>query len=325
MHASDPAAVGAAFHRLPSTGREANDALGALGIGETALLPLLSVVRASGGDFELWGKAEFSNPTGSVKDRTALAIVRAALSDGRLGNGRTLLDASSGNTAVAYARLGEELGFSVALLVPKNVNAERLARMRAFGATVVFTDPLEGTDGAQRSARQWVKSEPDRFFYADQYNNPANPFAHYSGTGPEIWRQSSGRLTHFVAGVGTGGTLSGAARFLREQRPNIGVIGVQPDAPLHGIGGLKHIATAIRPGTYDDSLIDRTIEVSTEDAQKTAARLSQQEGLRVGVSSGAAVFASLQVGRSTPGAVIVTILPDGGETTLADPPQERRA
>jgi len=281
-------------------------------------VPLGSIVADAGGGFELWAKAEQFNPTGSVKDRTARGIVLDALSDGRLESGRTLLDASSGNTAVAYAMLGARLGFPVELILPGNAHPSRIARVQAFGASVVLTDPTDGTDGAQREARRRAAAAPERYFYPDQYNNPSNPGAHYSTTGPEIWAQVAGRLTHFVAGVGTGGTISGASRFLREKNPHIWVVGVQPPGPIHGIEGLKHLPTALRPSTYDESLVDTTVRVETEDALAMQRRLVHEEGLGVGASAGAAVWAALEVGRSSPGAVVVTILPDAGHELAPD-------
>lgn len=262
--------------------------------------------------FELWGKAEFRNPSGSVKDRAAFGIVRSALLDGRLGGDTTLIDASSGNTAVAYAMLGARLGFPVEIYLPRNAAPDRQRRLRALGARVVLTDPSEGTDGAQRAARARSEAQPHRYFYADQYNNPANPGAHFSTTGPELWRQTEGRLTHLVAGVGTGGTISGTGRFLKQQAPTIRIVGVEPSGPIHGIEGLKHLPTALRPSTYDATIVDETIRVETEEAVVMAQRLAQEEGLNVGPSSGAAVFAALAVGAARPGAVVVAILPDSG-------------
>ena len=295
------------------TGRPLDDPMVAA-IGNTPLVPLPSIVRNAGGGFELWAKAEHLNPTGSVKDRAARGIVVDAIAAGRLGPGRTLLDASSGNTAVAYAMLGARLGFPVELVLPKNAHESRVARIREFGAQVIFTDPSEGTDGAQREARRRAAEEPERYFYPDQYNNASNPLAHYSSTAPEIWAQLAGRITHFVAGVGTGGTISGVSRFLKERNPAVRVIGVEPPGPIHGIEGLKHLPTALRPSTYDERLIDETRRVETEDALAMQLRLASEEGLSVGSSAGAAVWAAVEVGRSTPGSVIVTILPDGGHT-----------
>lgn len=280
-------------------------------MGGTPLLPLRRLSEVVRGEFELWAKAEFLNPTGSVKDRAALEIVRSAFAEGALGPGRVLLDASSGNTAVAYAMLGARLGFEVELCLPRNASPERVARIQGYGAEIVFTDPAEGTDGAQREARRRSFENPERYYYADQYHHPANPGAHYRHTGPEIWAQSSGRVTVFVAGVGTGGTISGTGRFLKEQRPGIRVVGVEPTGPIHGLEGLKHLPSALRPSTYDERVVDATVRVETEAAQEMQRRLASEEGLAVGVSSGAAVVAAIEVGRARPGAVIVTLLPDG--------------
>jgi S-sulfo-L-cysteine synthase (O-acetyl-L-serine-dependent) len=315
VYASDPAAVntaagsvrGASPERTPSASASSFPA-----VGETPLRRLSRLVAASGGSFELYAKLEFLNPSGSVKDRAAAHIVRTALANGALGNDRTLIDASSGNTAVAYAMLGAQLGFRVELCLPRNAHPERVVRIESFGARVVFTDPLEGTDGAQREARRRAAAEPERYYYPDQYNNPANPEAHYLYTGPEIWRQSEGRVTHFVAGVGTGGTISGTGRFLKERQPRLEVIGVEPSGPMHGLEGLKHLPTAMRPSTYDARVVDRTIRVETEAAQEVRRQIWEEEGLSVGLSAAAAVWASVEVGRASPKAHIVTILPDAG-------------
>ncbi|MFZ0892128.1 MAG: cysteine synthase family protein [Thermoplasmata archaeon] len=315
MYASDPAAVisapGALRNRASVRASVADSLLGS--IGKTPLLSLAGIASDAPSHFELWAKAEFLNPTGSVKDRAAVVMVRQAMADGRLTHNHTLIDASSGNTAVAYAMLGAQLGFSVELCLPRNVHPERLHRIRAYGARVVFTDPLDGTDGAQREARRRSLESPRRYFFPDQYNNPANPRAHYTTTGPEIWEQSHGRITHFVAGVGTGGTISGVARFLKEQRDAVRVIGVQPSGPIHGIEGLKHIPSALRPSTYDESLVDETIRVETDAARTMSRQLARDEGLLVGNSSGAAVWAAREIGLATPGAIVVTILPDRGD------------
>jgi len=317
MYASDPAPVS----RVPTVSGAVpsltDDPL-LSAVGRTPLLALQRVVEPGSG-FELWAKAEFRNPTGSVKDRAALEIVRLALRDGSLRPGRTLIDASSGNSAVAYSLLGARLGFAVEVCLPRNVSPDRLERIRRFGAAVVLTDPLEGTDGAQREARRRARAEPERYFYADQYNNPANPGAHYRTTGPEIWAQTSGRITHLVAGVGTGGTISGTGRYLKEQRAAISVIGVEPDGPLHGLEGLKHLPSAARPSTYDPRVVDATLRIPTEDAQAMQQRLAAEEGLTVGSSSAAAVLGAIQVGRVHPGSVVVTILPDAGHQRSASP------
>jgi S-sulfo-L-cysteine synthase (O-acetyl-L-serine-dependent) len=322
MYASDPAAVNTAAAPVPnpSNERAGTDRGSFPSVGDTPLRPLSRIVEDEGGGFELLAKLEFLNPTGSVKDRAAALIVQRGLSDGSLGGGRTLIDASSGNTAVSYAFLGARLGFPVELCLPRNAHPERLARIERYGARVVLTDPLDGTDGAQREARRRAAAEPDRYFYPDQYNNPANPEAHYRSTGPEIWQQSLGRVTHFVAGVGTGGTISGAGRFLKEQRPNLEVVGVEPAGPMHGLEGLKHLPTALRPSTYDARVVDRTIRVETEETAAMRLRLANEEGLSVGMSSAAAVLAAVQVGRGSPGAVVVTILPDAGHGTPGEDP-----
>ncbi len=314
MYASDPATVtgGASLGPGERAGAFRIDDPFVRTVGNTPLLPLSRL--ASGGGFELYAKAEFLNPTGSVKDRTALGIVRHALERGDLGRERTLLDASSGNTAVAYAMLGARIGFPVEIVLPRNAHPERVARILGYGARIIYTDPLEGTDGAQREAKRLAESEPGRYHYVDQYNNPANPGTHYATTGPEIWRQSGGRVTHFVAGVGTGGTISGTSRYLKERSPTLRTVGVEPAGPLHGLEGLKHLATALRPSTYDERLVDETVRVETEDAEAMRRRLATEEGLAVGASAAAAVVAALRVGAATPGAVVVTVLPDGGHS-----------
>ncbi|MGB6499963.1 MAG: cysteine synthase family protein [Thermoplasmata archaeon] len=313
MHASDPARLNATAPDLDPVIRERRpEDPFVRSIGNTPLLPLARISPRTVSGFELWGKAEFRNPSGSVKDRAALGIVLAALAEGQLGPGRALLDASSGNTGVAYAMLGARLGFSVELFLPRSVSPDRLYRIRAYGAAVVFTDPAEGTDGAQAAARAKFEEFPNRYFYADQYNNAANPHAHYSGTGPEIWRQSQGRITHLVAGVGTGGTITGAGRFLKEREPSIRVVGVEPAGPIHGLEGLKHLPTAVRPSTYDAMTVDETVRVETEEAITMSYRMGREEGLAVGPSAGAAVVAAQSVGASAPGSYVVVILPDGG-------------
>ncbi len=319
MRASDPARLTTSFGGAsPRASELLDDPLLAV-VGNTPLVPLRRLVARHGGAFELWGKLEATNPSGSVKDRAALAIVRAAIEAGDLGAGRTLVDASSGNTAVAYAMLGARLGFSVTLFVPRNASAERLARLSALGTSVVLTDPGAGTDGAQEEARALAASAPERYFFADQYNNPQNPLAHYRTTGPEIWRQSRRRLTHLVCGVGTGGTITGTARFLKEQEASIQVVGVEPDEPMHALEGLKHLPTARRPSTYDEALVDRTERVATEEAVALRAALARDEGLVVGLSSAAALVASLRVGGRSEGAYVVTVLPDSGGSPGQEP------
>jgi S-sulfo-L-cysteine synthase (O-acetyl-L-serine-dependent) len=316
VFASDSARVASAPRSVPVRPRQVGPDDGLLRtIGSTPLVALRSIARDAGDGFELWGKLESMNPSGSVKDRAALAIVRAAIADGSLAEGRTLVDASSGNTGLAYATLGARLGFPVLLFVPSNASPARLAAIRALGAEVVLTDPSEGTDGARQRAIARVEQDRARAFFADQYHNPANPRAHYATTGPEIWDQSGGRVSHLVAGVGTGGTISGAGRYLKERRPSLRVVAVEPTGPIHGLEGLKHLPTADQPGTYDPSIPDITVRVETEDAEAMVARLARAEGLRVGASAGAAVVAAVRIGAEAPGSFVVAVLPDGGHPT----------
>lgn len=283
-------------------------------IGDTPLLPLSSP-RAS---VRLLGKAEWLNPGGSVKDRAAWAIVRRGLEQGRLP-GRRLLDASSGNTAIAYAMLGAACGFGVTICIPASANRERIRMLEAYGADLVPTDPLAGSDGAIRRARKLAEERPDGFWYADQYGNPANPEAHFETTGPEIWRDTGGKVTHLVAGLGTTGTLVGAGRYLRERDPSVRIVGVEPAEPLHGIEGLKHLETALRPAIFEDAAVDERISVATEEAQAAARRLAREEGLLVGVSSGAARAAAGRLLRSLSAGTVVVVLPDGGSRYLSEP------
>jgi cysteine synthase B len=286
-------------------------------IGRTALLRL----RKLGTDFpdvELYAKAEFQNPGGSVKDRAAASILREAARSGRLRPGVTILDATSGNTGIAYAMIAAARGYRLKLCMPANVTPERTRTLRAYGAELVLTDPLEGTDGAIREARRLYASDPERYFYADQYNNEANWRAHYETTAPEILEQTDGRITHFVAGLGTSGTFTGVGRRLREFRRDIYLASVQPDLPMHGVEGLKHMETAIRPGIYDDTLADEDMRVSTERAYALTRRLASQEGLLVGVSSGAALAASLELAARIREGVIVMIFPDSGTRYLTE-------
>jgi cysteine synthase B len=260
----------------------------------------------------LYVKVEGLNPGGSVKDRAALYIVRQALETGALVPGKTLIDATSGNTGIAYAMLGAALGFPVQLTMSPRASPERVQILHAYGARLTLADPDAGSEGARQLVREMVAAEPERYFHADQYSNPANPLAHYSTTGPEIWQQTGGQVTHFVAGLGTGGTMMGVGRYLRERNPALQLAGVQPDGPENGIQGLKHFATADVPAIYDQRLVDRIVEVSTDEAQAMSIRLARQEGLFVGISAGAAVVAALRVARELAGGVVVALLPDGG-------------
>jgi cysteine synthase B len=270
------------------------------------------------GGVELYAKAEWQNPGGSVKDRAAASMVLDGEARGALTPGKIILDATSGNTGIAYAMVGAAKGYAVKLCVPDNASPERKLMLRALGAELVLTDPLEGTDGAIREARRLYAADPDRYFYPDQYNNDANWRAHYDTTGPEIIEQTSGRLTHFVAGLGTSGTFVGTSRRLRRFNPRIRLISFQPDSPFHGLEGLKHMATAIVPGIYDPTIADEDLRVSTEEAHEFVRRLAREEGLLAGISSGAALAASLNVARRLDSGIVVTIFPDGAEKYLTD-------
>src|SRR5271155_5522058 len=273
------------------------------GIGNTPLLPLDSLLRhlphqATNGqpaNLQLLGKAEWYSPGGSVKDRAAAGIVAEALHSGKLAPGKILLDSTSGNTGIAYAMLGAALGFPVTLCVPENVSPERKRILQAYGANIIYTDPADGSDGAIKIARSYAERDPNRYFYADQYSNDANWRAHYETTANEIWQQTQGRITHFVAMLGTTGTFVGTTRRLKELNPKIRCISLQPDSAFHGIEGAKHLATAIVPRIYDASLADEDIEIGTEEAHAMARRLAREHGLLVGVSAAAAVAGCLQV------------------------------
>ena len=289
-------------------------------IGSTQLLRLERPVHGLEG-VTLLAKAEWANPGGSVKDRAAAAIVRDARSRNLLVPGKTLLDASSGNTGIAFAMLGAALGFPVQLAMPANVSPERKRILHAYGARMEWTDPDQGSDGAIRRAREMAGNDPNRFYYADQYSNDANWLAHFHSTGPEIWQQTAGQVTHFVAGLGTSGTFTGTTRYLKGQNPALQAISFQPDSPFHGLEGLKYMATSIVPAIYNPHLADRAVEAETEAAYAMARRLALDEGLLVGISA-AAVAVSVQIAReeATAGrpAVIVTVLPDSAEKYLSE-------
>lgn len=286
--------------------------------GNTPLLPLRRISAGLSPRVGIFAKAEWFNPGGSVKDRPALHILRTALANGDLRNGKRLLDSTSGNMGISYATFGAVLGIPVTLAVPASASPERISILRALGAELILTDPTEGSDGAILMARQMAAEKPDLYWYANQYNNDANWQAHYQSTGPEILRQSDARVTHFVAGLGTSGTLMGTGRYLREQLPHVKIIGFQPDAAFHGLEGLKHMPTAIQPGIYDPHFADETREVRTEDAHDMVLRLAREEGLFVGISSGAAAVAALQVARELDAGIVVTIFPDAGYKYLSD-------
>ena len=286
-------------------------------IGRTPLVRLPRFERETPG-VELWAKAEWQNPGGSVKDRAAARMILDGEESGALTPDHIILDATSGNTGIAYAMVGAARGYRVKLCLPDNASPERKMILRALGAELLMTDPLEGTDGAIREARRLKAAEPDRYFYPDQYNNDGNWRAHYDTTGPEIIEQTSGRLTHFVAGLGTSGTFVGTARRLRKFSPNIKLISFQPSGPFHGLEGLKHMESAIVPGIYDPSVADQDLRVESEHAYEMVRRLAREEGLLAGISSGAALAASLQVARQLERGVLVTIFPDGAEKYLTE-------
>lgn len=290
-------------------------------IGNTPLIQLDSVVHRLP-EVTLLGKAEWMNPGGSVKDRAAAAMVGKAIADGSLFKGKILLDATSGNTGIAFAMLGAALGFPVLLAMPSNVSLERKRILKAYGAQVEWTDPDQGSDGAIRRVREMAENDPGLFCYMDQYSNPENWKAHYDTTAPEIWRQSGGSITHFVAGLGTSGTFVGTVRRLKELNPQLQAVSVQPDSPFNGLEGLKHMATAIVPAIYDPQLADRNVEVETEAAYAMVKRLAREAGLLVGPSAAAAVVVCEQIAKQEAAAgrpaIIVTVLPDSADKYLSE-------
>ena len=285
-------------------------------IGNTPLLRLQNLDVNP--QVEIYAKAEWANPGGSVKDRPALRMILEAERSGALTRDKTIIDATSGNTGIAFAMLGAARGYRVKLCLPKNASSERKRILRAYGAELVLTDPLAGTDGAIVEVRRLVAENPVAYFYADQYNNPANWRAHYETTGVEIFQQTAGRITHFVAGLGTSGTFVGVSRRLRELKPGVRLVSMQPDSPYHGLEGMKHMETAIVPGIYDATLADEQMEVATEDAYAMVRRLAQREGWFVGVSAAANIVAALRVAERLEHGVIVTILCDGGGRYLSE-------
>jgi len=268
-------------------------------------------------DVPVFAKAEHLNPGGSVKDRAALSMILEGERSGKLKPGMTILDATSGNTGIAYAMIGASRGYPVKVCLPRNASNQRKQILRGYGVEIVETDPMLLTDGAQLIAREIFASDPEKYFYPDQYNNDANWLAHYETTASEIWEQTAGRVTHFITGLGTSGTFVGVVRRLRELNPALNAVAVQPESPLHGLEGLKHMPTAITPGIFDQSLVSETLEVSTEDALLMTGRLAREQGIFVGPSSGANVFAARRLAASLrPPAVVVTVLCDGGERYL---------
>lgn len=287
-------------------------------IGNTPLFELKQVTNILNG-VRVFVKAEYFNPSGSVKDRAAYSMVLDGIKSGKLTKEKTIIDATSGNTGIAYAMIGAILGYKVVLCLPKNTSNIRKLLLKAYGAQLIETSPLESSDGAQLKAIELVKENPDKYFYPDQYNNDANWKAHINGTAPEIWEQTNKKVTHFIAGMGTSGTFMGTSRGLKQFNQNIKTFAMQPDSPLHGLEGMKHMKSTIIPGIYDENLIDETIEVATEDAEAMVLRLAKEEGLFVGISSGANVVAALKLAQTLPeGSVVVTILCDNGYRYVND-------
>ncbi len=290
-------------------------------VGNTPLVRLKKVIPPHiSQKVEIYAKLESFNPGGSVKDRPALSMFLDAIEKGLIKEGKVVIDATSGNTGIALAMVGACLGVPVELAMPANVSEERKRIIKAYGAKVYYTDPLEGTDGAILFVREKVSKEPDKYVYLDQYNNPANWRAHFYSTGIEIWNQTNGRITHFVAGIGTGGTIMGTGRRLKVYNQDIQIIGVQPAYPFHGIEGLKHIESSIKPGIFDESFLDRTIFVETEHAYEMTKRLAREEGILAGQSCGAALYAALKLAEELEEGVIVVVFPDGGEKYLTTSP-----
>ena len=287
-------------------------------VGNTPLLPLRRLSRELSPRVQVFAKAEWFNPGGSIKDRPALNIIQTALANGDLGNGKRLLDSTSGNMGISYATFGAALGIPITLAIPASASSERMSILKALGAELILTDPLEGSDGAILKARELAAERPDLYWYANQYNNPANWEAHYKSTGPEIEAQTNGEVTHFIAGLGTSGTLMGTGRYLKEKLPQVRIISFQPDDGFHGLEGLKHMPSAIKPGIYDESLADEQLEVKTETAHEMVKRLAREEGMFVGISSGAAAVAALRVASELDEGIVVTVFPDAGYKYLSD-------
>jgi cysteine synthase B len=305
--------------RFPITDTQPMEGMALLrAVGNTPLLPLRRVTKGISANVQVYAKAEWFNPGGSVKDRPAFNIIRSAVNECGLLPGMRLLDSTSGNMGIAYATFGAALEIPVTLVLPENASPERKAILRALGAELVLTDPLEGSDGSIRVARQMADENPDLYFYANQYDNPANWQAHYNTTGPEIVAQTGGAITHFVAGLGTSGTLTGVSKYLGEYNPSVQIISAQPDSPFHGLEGLKHMPTAIQPDIFEPSQIDRNLEISTELAYQMVQRLVREEGYFVGISSGAAALAALQVASELDEGLVVTVFPDAGYKYLSD-------
>ena len=286
-------------------------------VGNTPLIKLTHLTEGISPKVEVYAKAEWFNPGGSVKDRPALWMILDGINSGQLTHDKILMDSSSGNTAISYAMFGAALGYKVELVTPLNMNIERKKTLTAFGSKIIYSDPLEGSDGAIRLARKLKAENPDKYFMPDQYNNPANPQSHYDTTALEIWDQTEGRVTHFLAGLGTSGTFMGTSRRLKELNPNIKTISIEPAESLHGLEGMKHMPTSIVPGIYDSTMADESVRVSTEDAYDTMKDLLKKEGIFVGHSSGAVAYAALECAKTLEEGILVTVFPDGGYRYLS--------
>ncbi|MFP3040788.1 cysteine synthase family protein [Treponema primitia] len=287
-------------------------------VGNTPLLELKKISQDTPG-VSLFAKAEFLNPSGSVKDRAARAMILAGLEQGALVPGKTIIDATSGNTGIAYSMIGAALGYPVTIYLPANASAERKRIMKCYNAEIVETSPLESSDGAFLAVKEAVAKDPERYFFPNQYNNDANWRAHYNTTGVEIWEQTGGRVTHFITGLGTSGTFMGTSRRLKDYSKDVHIYAVQPDSPFHGIEGTKHMGSTIKPGIYDETLAEAFVEVNTEASYAMARRLAREEGVFVGISAGANVVGAIQLARTLPkGSVVVTILGDSGSRYLSD-------
>ena len=287
-------------------------------VGNTPLLPLRRVTLGLDPSVSVFAKAEWFNPGGSIKDRAALNIIQTALANGDLTPNKRLLDSTSGNTGIAYATFGAVMGIPITLALPENASKERIDILNALGVELILTDASEGPEGSMKVVREMMEKTPEKYFYADQYSNPANWMAHYRSTGPEIYYQSGGQVTHFVAVMGTSGTMMGTGRYLKEKNPNIELIGGQPTKPFHGLEGMKHMASAIQPAIYDAHVHDRIVEVETDEAYKMVRRLGREEGLFAGLSSGAAAVVALKVARELDEGMVVTIFPDAGYKYLSN-------
>ncbi len=286
-------------------------------VGRTPLLRLRQITQDLPAGVRIWAKLEGFNPGGSVKDRPALHMLKAGLASGKLREGKTVIDSTSGNTGIALALYGAVLGVPVELVLPANVSRERRQIIHAYGAKTIDSDPMEGSDGAIRLCREIIAENPERYFKPDQYFNPVNPLAHYETTGPEIWEQTQGKITHFCATIGTSGTIMGTGRFFKEHAPHVKVLAIEPDDAFHGLEGLKHMASSIVPGIYHESDLDGKIPAPTEEAYDMVYRLGRDEGILVGQSSGAAAWAALELGKTLEKAEIVTIFPDFGDKYLS--------